>query len=559
MQSIVTELEKKNIHFTLNDNCTSRNINSILENKEYFENRFSKYKLQCIDSIPDYLDYLFLRKCVMLQEMLPEIKSDEDKKVFQNISAIAKEQYDSIKNSFVIQFINKSYEEIFAKEYHKYSLPFITLELIIKFQNGIDRIVFEYLAQNYNYLLVNKFQDIQKKFEKEPELFEMLFPKKNLEEIQTLGFDNILPIFVSIWNRTNVQLKKIISPIIENVISDMEKLIKNIDSMDYRNIMMLEQQFQCIYKFLIKIKHQKANTFREYEVQIETKLEDDLKKHGQKFTHELPVEKMLHYIKGLPDWKSRMLSLTHDCKNEGNMFECVSRFSYPSKGKQGFFDMVSSNIPSDNYFTYSHQRKLIRIESLGAATILSIWHDEELFPDCLQWHNTFLSYISEQIGEEINLSEDLENLYIMLQPVILSDERDKKDIAPFCYGAAMFLCALTEKLLRTFYIYLVKDRLYVPSTSATLGTLLSPDNQEMVKVFGEDHLKSLLFFFCTVGDKKIGMNYRNNLAHWIGLKNRDINSMLVAKLFFLYTDVINTIVWYFSKKEWNDKSNNCDM
>ena len=70
--------------------------------------------------------------------------------------------------------------------------------------------------------------------------------------------------------------------------------------------------------------------------------------------------------------------------------------------------------------------------------------------------------------------------------------------------------------------------------------------------FGKDHLKSLSFFFCTVGDKKIGMNYRNNLAHWIGLRDRDINSMLVAKLFFLYTDVINTIFWYFCKEGWDE-------
>ena len=116
----------------------------------------------------------------------------------------------------------------------------------------------------------------------------------------------------------------------------------------------------------------------------------------------------------------------------------------------------------------------------------------------------------------------------------------------------MFLCALTEKLLRMFYIYLMKDRVYVPLTSATLGTLLSPDNQEMVNIFGKDHLKSLSFFFCTVGDKKIGMNYRNSLAHWIGMRKRDINSMLVAKLFFLYTDVLNTIFWYFCKEGWDE-------
>ena len=132
-------------------------------------------------------DYLCLKKCVMLQEMIPAIKSDEDKQAFQNISNIAKEQCNCIGNGLIIQFINKSYEEIFAEKYHEYSLPQITLELIIKFQGGIDRKVFEYLTQNYNYLLIYRYQDFQEKFEKEPELFEMLFHKRNLAEIQSLS------------------------------------------------------------------------------------------------------------------------------------------------------------------------------------------------------------------------------------------------------------------------------------------------------------------------------------------------------------------------------------
>lgn len=123
------------------------------------------------------------------------------------------------------------------------------------------------------------------------------------------------------------------------------------------------------------------------------------------------------------------------------------------------------------------------------------------------------------------------------------------DLSPLCYGAAMFICALVEKLLRTFYIYLLKDKMYVPLSSATLGTLLSSNNQEMLTIFGEDHLKNLSFFFSTIGDKKIGMNYRNSLAHWVGVKDRDLNSMLVAKLFYLYTDIINTIFWHFTEEE----------
>lgn len=145
----------------------------------------------------------------MLQEMIPAIKSDEDKQAFQAISNIAKEQCDCIGNGLIIQFINKSYEEIFAEKYHEFSLSQITIELIIKFQGGINREVFRYLSRNYNYLLIYRFQDFQKKFEKEPELFEMLFHKKNLEEIQSLRFDTVLPVFASIWNGSNAQIKKL--------------------------------------------------------------------------------------------------------------------------------------------------------------------------------------------------------------------------------------------------------------------------------------------------------------------------------------------------------------
>ena len=169
MQSIVDELKAKNIHFSLmyygkEDYGTFWDIKSILENREYFQDRFSTYKIQSFESICDYLDYLCLKKCVMLQEMIPAIKSDEDKQAFQAISNIAKEQCDCIGNGLIIQFINKSYEEIFAEKYHEFSLSQITIELIIKFQGGINREVFRYLARNYNYLLIYRFQDFQKKF-----------------------------------------------------------------------------------------------------------------------------------------------------------------------------------------------------------------------------------------------------------------------------------------------------------------------------------------------------------------------------------------------------------
>lgn len=43
----------------------------------------------------------------------------------------------------------------------------------------------------------------------------------------------------------------------------------------------------------------------------------------------------------------------------------------------------------------------------------------------------------------------------------------------------MFICALSEKLLRLFYMSLIKDSLYVPINKATLGDLLSESNDDM--------------------------------------------------------------------------------
>ncbi len=93
------------MYYGKEDYGTFWDINSILENREYFQNRFSTCKLHGIDSLQNYLDYLCLRKCVMLQEMIPAIKKDEDKQAFQDISNLAKEQYDCIGNGLFGTFL----------------------------------------------------------------------------------------------------------------------------------------------------------------------------------------------------------------------------------------------------------------------------------------------------------------------------------------------------------------------------------------------------------------------------------------------------------------------
>ena len=554
MFNLLKELEKNKIffpveYFGLNDFGTFWDIKTVLENKEVFQNYLASKSLQNIESINDYLDYLYLKKLAAFHGMIFTIRNEEDQQIVKDISCAAKLQLENIKNGDIIRFINKSYREIFKEENHIHLLPQITLDLMVPFQSGISNEVFDYLAKNYNYLLLERYNNFQKRFEKDSSLFNLLFHKKNLEEMRELRLDCVFPIFIVIWRSNNESLKKIITPIIENVIADTESLIKKDTSVDSRDILVTNQIFRQVYDLIKQIEHPKVNMFKAHYNLLEQRLHDHLKSHGQVFSYEIPTEEILKRLKKCPNWQVQMLSLTHTISKEESTLNCVSRLAFSSKGKQNLIDLVSSNIPGDDYFTYSHQNWLRINMSVGAATIHAIWHDQELYPNFIQWYISFLSFISEQVGCTENLEEDIQILTAMLQPVVLSDDKDKVVLKPLCYGAGIFICAMMEKVLRSFYIYLLENKIYVPLTSVTLGSLLSCQNQEMVDVFGEDHLKNISYFINTVGDKKVGWNIRNSLAHWVGMNATNLNSTLVAQLFYLYTDIVNTLFWYLYTRD----------
>lgn len=547
---IIKKLEGEGICFSLEYSGSENyetfwDIKTILDNKESFCTIINSANLNEIKSVSQYMDFLCLKKIDYFHEVISTIKNETDKNLILKLADLSAMKCKSIENKELIQFINESFQNIFAPEFHRYALPKITLTYIILFQKGIDIKVFEFLCRAYNFLVLDKYQDFQKIFDKNIYLFEKLFLRRNLAEVRELRFESVFPVFEMVLNGKNEVLKKFVADIINTIIQDFEKIFPKVSFDDSRNVLIVERECSYIYNFLRKIKHPKANLFREYQYQINDLISKNLDLNGASFAYEIPVGEIISYIKSLPKWETKMLMITHQMKEENGEIICISRLGCPSKGKQGLIDMVSSNLPSDDYYTHSHQNWLKISMAVGAATISAMWEDPDLFPECMNWYAASLAFIDDHIDSIEKLSEDIEMLAVMLQPVIFSRNPDQKELSPLCYGVAMFTCALIEKILRVIYIHLLKDKMYIPLTNATLGTLLSARNQEMIKIFGEDHLKNIIYFLNTVGDKKIGWNYRNLLAHWVELKKSNINSMLVAQLLYLYTDIINTVFWYF--------------
>lgn len=560
LKSIIEELGENDEYFDLNNKpLNPPELTTLLNNKDYFNEKIASINLQEMNSISDFLNYLFFKKLdsiANIYSFFTKFTKDEDKIYFEQIYNLVSQKNKNINNKMVVAYINKNYKDIFTEKYHKYQLPEVTLSLIAPVQSGINRDVFAFLSKRYNYLLLEHFQDFQCKFENDPELFDMLFNRKDLEEIQELSLDHVLSIFYSIHNKSKSNLKDIVKQIIEQIVIDIEyKYRQNLNFMETRELFIFQKSCNQVYDFLKKIKHYKANTLYEINLQIDKKVTEEIKTHGHRFEYKIPLESIINELKGIQDYPRKMLSITH----EHEEFGMKSMLAIESQGPQGLHYLIGSNIPHDEYFTFSHQQTIHLILSIGSKIISTIWHDEEFFSNYIGWYAYTLNFISDKINLSNKLGDDIELLYTMLQPVILCDDEKNKDLIPFCYGAGMYICTLIENLLRSVYIWLKKDQMYIATNSVKLKMLLSENNDEMANIFGKGHLKNLSFFLITIGENRIGWNIRNSLAHWSEIDKHNLNSTMVAKLMYLYTDIVNTLFLYFLNLNEDDSHNNTSI
>ena len=81
--------------------------------------------------------------------------------------------------------------------------------------------------------------------------------------------------------------------------------------------------------------------------------------------------------------------------------------------------------------------------------------------------------ISQKKGE---LEKDTGLLLGMLRSVAKNIDEPGQEQKIYCYSSSVFLCSLTDKLLRLFYLCLKKDKEYIPAGITTLGRLLNDSN-----------------------------------------------------------------------------------
>lgn len=552
MESLRELLDKNIITFSLqnfgpNDLASHWEVREILDHPDIFDNLFDNNPLNDITSIDDYFFYFFSVKISAWDEALIQDYKEGFADKLRTLKNKAAKIVSSIDYRQIIKYINCHYSEVFSEKFDKSDIYDVTFEFITQHKNGIDIKVYSFLCSNFPFLMVNGFGELESIFDKNPELFEVLFPSGDYETIQSLGIDETLDIWSHIYNKGKSTLKNKIDQKIPALYKDIKHLAETSTN---DNILIVNRTIHIFYSFLKEIKSLKTYEFAEIVKTSDVLLSKHLDEHGSHFRFEIPVKELSQKWENIDNWILRLGSISHSFRNNNGKVEAISKLDFGPEGKKPIIDFFSSNHPSDDFFTNTHQQKLNIMAQFGIGTMLGIIQKDETRKDFFLLIKSAIKQISTEFefdGDE--LMEDFEMLESMINHLYQNIDSSLTTIHSLCYGPSMFLCALSEKLLRVCYFHLIRNKLYVPVNKVTLGKLLDKNNTELSNLFGENHIMNLAYFFDDIKPKNIGCAYRNSLAHWASISASLLIPEFVMELLWLFTDILNTIFWSTIKCE----------
>lgn len=552
MSSIIEALKENNIlisvtYYGQDDLATSWEIRTMIEHPIIFNGFYKRFPLTDVSSIDDFFVYMLSLKFSQMNELVPLIRDDSAKELISMLSSEATDALSSMETGSIIKFIDSNIEQVFDDEFCLYDLGEQTIDLITKFSQGISKRTFEFLVDHHPYLLIDHYEEFDKTFEKYPDLFDRLLASGKFEEIFNWRFIDILNIFSYILIRKKSKLKDIAKRKVDELYAEIEQMTVNYSG---RQILEAAHYARNFYDFLNKIRSPLAGTFKKTLIKTESDLDEYLVNEGQESTFEIPVDKLLDYWTSQKLWQNRLLFLTHAPEIVDEQPMATSRLSKCSEGKRSLIDLVSSTTATDDYFTMSHQNDLDALASTETSTFLGILMNSEYVHDFMSLIRSAVEQIEEVFeSEESALSNNIGTLDLMLRIIIENKAAEKDLLVSLCYGPAMFICGLMEKLLRITYESLARGKIYFSADRATLRDLLSPSNEYTNRIFSEYHKKHLRFFLLTEGDKRVGYNYRNDLAHLSNNIEKRLSIPFVACLLWLLTDVINSIFLYIHRTQ----------
>jgi hypothetical protein len=487
-----------------------------------------------VEAAANLFDYFATKRISSFSAVVASVKEAEQRETLRRLVDVASTSVKAFRVGEIIKLVNRDYKNVIVREKTDeglWELFFPLVEFCIQYQSGISDEVFTFLASEHWFVFISYYDDLKKKLLSSSALYELVFSEENVKSLIRSKCQTLLEIAKSIpeTSQTGTDCLALIRARIIALSVDILQTAADRDLLAYSDSMRRVRR----YFSEINYDQQELSEFKEAYKAFDARLNNYLDTHGSVFSQKIPSDIAETIWGSKADWLSKLLHMTHSFKDG----EAISNFAYEQTDEPSLVDMVSHNIDTDDYFSYSRQQKVQISGSVGTAMLMQLVNNPQYYEE----YFSSLAAILEAISNNCNYGDEalISDLLAMEQSLQFVSVARKKEGAENCwslvYGASMLIIACIEKVLRL--TYKTENNVILSDEHIQLGPLLSSEAIE--KVLTTDLMKGVGFYLSKYG--YVGLNYRNRLAHLSDIKIDEIPRSLPYTLLYLYTCVVNGV------------------
>ena len=492
------------IYYGKDDMATAYQIKILIDHEQEINEYYNKKSFD-INNVDDYIDFLFVDMCSKLSEIIPIVRDDVKEKAqieVDYLNDIRKKYRYSNCNKFIKHNFDTllNIESMKRYDLRAYEIVDITLNYIKDnfkvFKENKN--IYEYIVKNYAYKIFNHFNTYRDIFDKYPEFYSILFSEETLKNqmyTKISHLEDALKVIkiknLELYNNTINLILKIIKERSFN--TNLEKVIYT-----FNDVMATRKLFEKIgEKAYVEIYNE--------EKKQEIILDEYIHKNGHKSSIEINIKDFVSVYENKEiNWEIKSLMITHGKYNN----KIFSRFeSILSKNREkNLIDLVSTNISTNEYFTYSVQNELSIMMMFGKLMIRYMLFEDDRFDDLMNYLFAGIANYSEKFNINNMISYTLKNL-------VNESKRKEKDeliIKLWNYNAIHLIVGVFEKIIRELYYENIQMKKYIPKEKLTLENIFK--TEELDNMFGKANKRAFQYFLTS--DNFVGNNLRNDICHY---------------------------------------------
>lgn len=515
--NIIKFLKKQNASASLTyygkEDLISNYQIKILVDHEQQINEYYNQKSYYINGVDDYVDFLFVDMCSNLSELVSYVRDDIKEKIgaeVEYLTNIRKQYKDSDRNKYIRNNFNiiLDIDELNKYELIGHEIVDITLNYIKDnfkvFKENKN--MYEYIVEKYAYKIFYSFNEYKNIFDKYPELYNTLFSKDILQGQMYTKISHLEDALRIIKKQNAILYNDTI-----NLILDIVK--ERAFNTNIERVMYTFNIIKATRKLFEKIGEKLYGEVYAEEKKQEIILDEYIKKNGHKSSFEINIKDFVSVYENKDiNWEIKSLMITHGMDNK----KMKSRFDsiLSKKREKNLIDFVSTNISTNEYFTYSVQNELSIMMMFGKLMIRYMLSEDDRFDELMNYLFAGVANYIEMFNIDIpNIEDDFNMISFTLKNLVNENKTKESDelvIRLWNYNAIHLIVGVLEKIIRELYYEKIQVKKYVPKSKLTLESIFM--DEEIDGILGQANKKAFQYFLTS--DNFVGNNLRNDICHY---------------------------------------------